>query len=358
MKKALLLTIAFVLAAALFVGCTGTTVVVGNCTCPTGETVPAVKDETTPTEPVGDSALKLGLAIMPNISGSKAATAEENGKADYDVTVVAVLVNDQGQIRDCIIDSVGTSVNFDTAGLPVDFDATKEIPTKNELGEAYGMKAYAGSKYEWNEQAAALAEFAVGKTTEQLRSGAVNEAGKAKDADLAAVATIYIGSYVDAIEKAVCNAQHLGAKEGDTLKLAVINAMEAAPGEAEGGYAQLNLDATAITMNGDTITACYIDALQAKVTFDGTGAIAGELTAPQTKNELGEAYGMKAYAGAKYEWNEQAANFAAYVTGKTAAEVAGTAISESTKPADGTDLAASVTISIVGFLNLIAKAAQ
>jgi hypothetical protein len=78
----------------------------------------------------------------------------------------------------------------------------------------------------------------------------------------------------------------------------------------------------------------------------------------QTKNELGEAYGMKAWAGAIAEWNEQAASFASYVTGKTAAEVACIAITETTAPAEGTDLRASVTIAIGGFQALIAKAMQ
>ena len=107
------------------------------------------------------------------------------------------------------------------------------------------------------------------------------------------------------------------------------------------------------------ITSCIIDAVQAKVNFDTTGTITTDLTAPvQTKNELGENYGMVAWGGAIAEWNEQAASFAAYVTGKTADEVAGIAITETTKPADGSDLASSVTIAIGGFLALIAKAMQ
>ena len=65
---------------------------------------------------------------------------------------------------------------------------------------------------------------------------------------------------------------------------------------------------------------------------------------------------MVAWGGAKAEWNEQAASFAAYVTGKTAEEVAGIAVTESAKPADGSDLASSVTISIGDFQALIEKA--
>ena len=238
-------------------------------------------------------------------------------------------------------------------------DISAEVPTKNELGEGYGMKAYAGSKYEWNEQVAALATYAVGKTVEELKSGAVDETGHAADADLASTATIYLGGYVSAIEAAVNNAQHLGASSGDKLVLVSLNSVGSSknPEGDKAGTAQLDADVTAVTMNGGVITSCYIDSVQAKVNFDTTGTITTDLSAPiLTKNEMGEGYGLKAYAGSKYEWNEQAAAFAAYVTGKTAEEVAGIAVNEKTAPADA-DLAASVTISIAGFQALIAKAA-
>ena len=124
------------------------------------------------------------------------------------------------------------------------------------------------------------------------------------------------------------------------------------------GNAQLDADVTALTLNGETITSCVIDSVQAKVAFDVTGAVTSDVTAPVlTKNELGADYGMVAWAGAIAEWNEQAASLAAYVTGKTAAEVMGIAVDEGTKPAE-TDLASSVTIAIGGFQALIAKAAQ
>ena len=106
------------------------------------------------------------------------------------------------------------------------------------------------------------------------------------------------------------------------------------------------------------ITSSQIDSLQGKVAFDATGTITTDLTADMlTKNELGEAYGMKAIAKSKYEWNEQAAAFADYVEGKTAAEVAGIAVNEKAAPTDA-DIASTVTISVGGFQALIAKAAQ
>jgi len=340
-------------------GCTGTTVIYQvNCDCPTAAPAvetPAVKTE----EPAAEGALKTGLYIGADVSESASATAEAEGQAKYDVTIAAVTLDENGVIVGCIVDSMPATVKFDAAGQ-ITSDLSAALKTKDEQGEAYGMKAYAGAKYEWNEQIDALEQYAIGKTVEELKTGAVNESGKAADADLAATATIYIGGYVSAIEAAAANAQSLGAQAGDELRLAVIaSPSSSASATAEkAGTAQLDVDVTALTLNGETITSCIIDSVQAKVSFDAAGALTTDLTAPiKTKTELGEAYGMKAYAGATYEWNEQAASFAAYVTGKTAADVAGIAVNEKTAPTEA-DLASTVTIAVGGFQALIEKAAQ
>ena len=357
-------------------GCTGTPVIyMTNCECPTAAPATATPEATAEpaatAEPVETAApaveeapaeaaeLMTGLYIGAGVGDSKSASADASGEAKYDVTVVAVAVDGAGVIQSCIIDSIGASVAFDAAGA-ITSDTAAEVKTKNELGEAYGMKAYAGSKYEWNEQAAALADYAVGKTVEELKNGAVNESGKAKDADLASTATIYIGGYVAGIEAAVANAQAHGAKVGDELRLAIIPSLSssAAATAEKAGTAQLDVDAAVLTISGETITSCHIDSMQAKVAFDAAGAVTTDLDAPiQTKNQLGEAYGMKAYAGSKFEWNEQAAAFADYVEGKTAAEVAGIAVNEKTAPTDA-DLASTVTIAVGGFQALVAKAAR
>lgn len=356
MKKTLALILAVALIATLLAGCAGTTVVVGECTCPAGS------HSTTPdaTQPApAEGAVKTGIAVTTKISDSVSATAEADGKAAYDITIAAVTVDDKGVICACVIDSIPATVTFNAAGS-ITSDLTAAVPTKNELGPDYGMVAWGGAVAEWNEQVAALAAFAVGKTVEELKSGAIDESGKAPaGSDLASTATIYLGGYVSAIEAAVANAQHLGAQAGDELVLATVNSVKSstsATAEAAGN-AQLDADITAVTRKDGKITSCVIDSVQAKIAFDAAGIITTDLTAPvQTKNELGENYGMVAWGNAIAEWNEQAAAFARYVTGKTAAEVAGIAVTESTKPADGSDLASSVTIAIGGFQALIAKA--
>lgn len=339
MKRNVLTILAALLVLVLLAGCAGPIVVVEQ----PKQTEPA---------PLADGALKTGLAILPAISKSVSATADINGKAEYDVTVVAVTVDEKGIIHSCVIDSIGATSEFTAAGAPV-AAGTVEVKSKNELGFDYGMVAYKASAIgkEWFQQAAALAAFAEGKTLEQVKAGIAG--GYASDADLATSASIYLGGYVSGMEAAIANAEYLGAETGQTLKLAVNATVEAGAGSV-----QLNLDAAALTVSGDVITSCLIDSLQAKVEYDATGTITTDVNAaPRTKNELGFDYGMVAYkaSGIGKEWFEQAAYFCDYVTGKTFAQVAGIAVNESGKTTDA-DLAAGCTVAIGDFRKLIEKA--
>ncbi len=359
MKK-FLAVITTLLCLCMLCSCMGTPVIYHiDCDCPT-DGATADNETQKPEIPVVEGSLKTGLALVTGLGDSFAATADKNGEAKYDVTMVAVLVDDEGIIRDCIIDGITTSVKFDNKG-GITSDLSTAPQTKNELGDKYGMVAWGGAIAEWDEQAAALARFAIGKSVKQLREGAIDETGKAPaGSDLASEATIYLGGYVSAIESAVSKATHLGAKGGDSLRLAATTAIGDSKSASadKAGTAQLDVTATALTVKDGTITSCAIDAVQAKVNIDASGAITSDLTAAvKTKNELGSAYGMVAWGGAIAEWDAQAASFAAYVTGKTADEVKGIAVNETTVPTE-TDLVSSVTIAIGGFKQLIAKAAQ
>ena len=343
MKKfSMILTLILVLS--LLAGCAGTTVVYQtNCTCPVGSHDVAVQETPATEAPVAEGAVKTGLAVVASIKITDP-TEEADGTASYDVTYAAVNVDDDGVITACKFDSLGVDVNFDATGAIKTEDAS--VLTKHEKGFDYGMVAYGGSTFEWFEQANAVAAYAVGKTVEELKAGAIDESGYAVDVDLKSSASIKLYGYVAAIEAAVNNAKHLGAQAGDELKLVSINAL------SDGN---LNGDVVALTMKDGVITSCYIDSLQASLNVAEDGTVSAGNT--QSKNVLGFDYGMVAYAGAAYEWFEQAAGFAAYVTGKTPADVAGIAIDEKTYPTD-TDLTASCTIAIGGFQALIAKAAK
>ena len=307
----------------------------------------------------GDAAVKTGLAVIPGLGSSKDASAEGDGVAQSEILLVAVTVGDDGVIDNCVIDNIQAKIGFSTSGA-LTTDPATTFPSKNELGDGYGMRKASSIGKEWNEQLAALADYAKGKTVEELKTMAVGEDGKAGDVDLAASVTLYIGSFVDGIEAAVKNAAHMGASKGDKLGLSSETSMsKSKDASAEGeGLAQAYATIAAVTFHGDTVTSCYIDAVQANVNFDTAGHITTDLTAaPKTKNELGDDYGMRKASSIGKEWNEQAAGFCAYVTGKTVAEIKGLAVDEGGKAADA-DLAATVTVGIGEFQTLIEKAAK
>ncbi len=361
MKKQIKRLLALGLAAGLLTACGNTPVVqYDGSVNDTQQQVEAEKEAENKTETaqvVDGDAVKTGVSIQTTLEGENAG-AQGDGYAKSNISIVAVTVGEDGIIDDCTIDGIQTTVNFNTEGKLG--EVAKEYPSKNELGEDYGMKGASPIGKEWNEQAEAVAQYAIGKTVDELKNGAVDEAGKAKDADLAASATIYIGGFVSQIEEAVNNATYLGASKGDSLVITQTthgNNSKDAGAEGDGlvqAYATIGI----LTLKDKTISSMIIDGVQANINFDTTGTVTSDLTAKvQTKNELGEAYGMKAASGIGKEWNEQAAAFASYVTGKTLDEAMGIAVTEEGKAADA-DLAASVTVSLGGFNTLIEKAAD
>lgn len=341
MKKKL--TLALVLALAVFV--------LSAC----GGKDPTPPPPVDPNVPAAGT-LKTGMAVVTTANKS-ADAGEADGTAQVDSTIVAVTVDENGVIANCVIDHAQTVMNFSKDGkmiTPLD----TVYPGKQELGDSYGMKKSSSIGKEWNEQATALSNYVIGKTVAEVKGIAVTEDGVPTDADLAASVTVKINGYVDAIEKAVANAVDLGAAAGDRLGVGVVTTIDKSKDAgAEDGVAQAYSNYAVVTFNADgVITSCIIDASQTDVTFSAEGKITSDLTSGfATKNELGAGYGMAKDSQIGKEWNEQAAAFAAYVTGKTVAEVEGIALTETGIAAD-TDLAASVTIHIGPFMENVARA--
>ena len=366
MKKIVSLLLILAIAAGLLAACAGVPVSVTDPlpednaeTAPETPETPETPDTDTaePEAPAAEGAVKTGLSVSTSLSSSKSAADGEDGLVQADVMLVAVTVDEAGVIQSCAIDAVQAKVPFDAAGQ-LTGDVAAPILSKNELGEDYGMKKASSIGKEWNEQAAAFAEYCVGKTVDEVSGIAVTEDGKAGDADLAASVTISIGSFLSGVEAAVANAQALGASAGDTLKLVTeTTAADSVPAGEEDGKVSIVSNIAVVTENADgVITSCILDAVQPALTFDGQGQLTGDAAAPVlSKNQLGADYGMIVASSIGKEWNEQAAAFAEYCVGKTVDEVSGIAVTEEGKASDA-DLAASVTISIGGFQSLVAKA--
>jgi hypothetical protein len=314
------------------------------------------QEGTTQEEATTEGGAKTGLAVITSTGSSKDATADDEGLAQVDSTIVAVLVGEDGKILDCAIDSAQTKINFSVEGK-ITTDLATEFQTKQELGTNYGLAGKSGIGKEWSEQADAFADYVVGKTLEEVKGIALTE-GAPADADLTSSVTIHVTDFINGVEKAVNNAKSLGANAGDKLGLAVTTniAKSTDAGESD-GVAQAYSNYSVVTTDKDgKITSCVIDASQSDVNFSTTGVITSDLTvAPQTKQELGTAYGLASKSGIGKEWFEQADALANYVVGKTAEEVKGIAVTEEGVPSDA-DLASSVTIHIGDYTAVIDKA--
>lgn len=212
MKKLFAILLAAILCLGLLAGCGQTTIIVNmggeddtTDATPTPEVVPTDPPADTPAPVVDDTPLpedqlKTGLALVSVVSSSsKAATAEANGVAQADTTFVAVLVDGDGVIQDCLIDCVQTKIEISAAGEIVT-PANTAFDSKIVLDDAYDMRKASPIKAEWDEQAWAFCEYVTGKTPADVAGIAVDEATHPTDADLTAGCTMAVGAFIAVIK--------------------------------------------------------------------------------------------------------------------------------------------------------------
>ena len=122
------------------------------------------------------------------------------------------------------------------------------------------------------------------------------------------------------------------------------------------GNAQVDATVAAVILDADgKIVSCKIDVAQNKVPVNADGSFDTSLTF-KSKQELGTDYGMTPASPIGKEWNEQANAFAAYLTGKTAAEVSAIGVTGEHSAPDVADLAASCTMNVVAFIDAVGRA--
>lgn len=354
MKKQIGIILATVLVAGTVAGCAGKdTKPTETTAAKTTVTEAATQEENTAGAATG---YKTGMAIISSMESSKDA-GEKDGNAQVDSVVAVVVLDADGKIVNCVLDTAQSKMGFTSEGKVINKD---EFKTKKEYKDDYGMKAASSIGKEWYEQAEAMEQYVIGKTVAEVNGIAVDEDTKPTDVDLAASVTIKIGSYVEAITEAADQAKEVGTQAGDKLGLGVLTDMSKSKDASadKEGQCQAYSTYVATTFGADgKITASIIDSTQGTVKFDAAGKITSDLTAGvKTKRQLGDDYGMKAASGIGKEWYEQAAAMGAYMIGKTADEVAGITVNEDSKPTDA-DLAASVTISIGDYQAAVQKAA-
>ena len=139
--------------------------------------------------------------------------------------------------------------------------------------------------------------------------------------------------------------------------IAIVSSYTTADATADAaGNAQVDSTVAAVTVDeSGKIVACKIDVAQNKVPVNADGSFDTSLTF-KSKQELGTDYGMTPASPIGKEWNEQADAFAAYVVGKTAAEVEAIGVVGDHNAPDVADLASSCTMNVVDIKAAIVEA--
>ncbi len=162
----------------------------------------------------GGAAGKLGLGVKTTIDKSTDLVEQKDGSkaasAQVDSVIAAVLVDADGKLIAVQIDSAQTVVKYDENGQ-VTSNLAETVPTKRELGEAYGMIKASPIGREWYEQIDALQEWMKGKTAAQITGMKVKDDGEGgsmpDEPDLTSKATLTVDSYLEVVAKAMANAQ-------------------------------------------------------------------------------------------------------------------------------------------------------
>ena len=367
MKKTLAIALALMLCLGLLAACGSPTVVIyDGASTPAAD--PIASEEPSASEkpleiPQGEIAMGFYMtaAHASGHSGSSDASDEAEGLAQTNVDIYAVTLNSEGVIVDCKIDAIQCKTNFDAAGH-ITTDAAEPILSKMELQDDYAMRSASGIGREWFEQVEALEQYCIGKTADEVAGIALDDAGKATDADLIAGITMPLGDFIDGVVNACKNAKCYGAQEGDTLYLhsSAEHSSSSADATAEAdGLAQCDVTAGAYTLDGSgVITGLDLDCVQCKIGFDASGHITTDLSGEiLTKTELEYDYHMQGASPIGKEWFEQTAFFEEYCLGKTVGEIAGIAVN----PDNGhvaeseVDLVAGTTMNIGAFVDVLTK---
>lgn len=142
-----------------------------------------------------DATLKVTTAVEQTCTD---ATADKAGSNKVSATFFAAAVKD-GKVVKAESDCWEIEFGFDVTGKST-FDASKEIKSKREKGDNYGMVAYAGAAKEWYAQADAFDAACVGKTAAEI-AGLKADDGKGVDSLKSAGCTIYVTGFVAAASK-------------------------------------------------------------------------------------------------------------------------------------------------------------
>lgn len=291
---------------------------------------------------------KLGMGTAVTLN------ALDGGKAGAAVTTVAVITDGKGTIVDCVIDCSA----FDLAFEDVQAQNSMEYPTKNELGDNYGMVAYAGATYEWYQQAENFAGYVKGMNAKDATLLAIGADGKAGDSDLLAGCTIDISDFKKALVKAMGDtlAVTFESDNAPVLSLAFINKGSFSEVKEEQLPAAMTTNISAVASLDGKVLAAVCDVAETEFVYMADGSYA-KAHFDGTKREKLDSYGMVAFAGAAYEWYQQADHFCSQIEGLDKDGISSIEMGDRGQATDA-DILAGCTIAVGDFINTTVKALE
>ena len=318
-----------------------------------------------PAAPAEPEVFKTGMGTV--ISASVANEDVENEKgasAQINTNIVVATFDKDGKVVSATIDVAQQKAAFDMDGK---LAGEVDLRTKCEKGDDYGMRGVSAIGKEVNEQYAALAEYFVGKTVEEIKAMPTFERDANHTAvpdveELKASVTITVADYVAALEEAYNTAIETKGVPAKTGLGTVISASvtEEDKENEKGASVQINTNMMVVSTDAEgKVVAAILDVAQQKVAFDMDG-VAGEVDL-RTKVEKEGDYGMKGVSAIGKEYFEQAKAYTEWMTGKTVAEVLEMPTYERdanhTACPDVEDLKSSVTITVGDYLKALEEAA-
>ena len=318
-----------------------------------------------PAAPAEPEVFKTGMGTV--ISASVANEDVENEKgasAQINTNIVVATFDKDGKVVSATIDVAQQKAAFDMDGK---LAGEVDLRTKCEKGDDYGRRGVSAIGKEVNEQYAALAEYFVGKTVEEIKAMPTFERDANHTAvpdveELKASVTITVADYVAALEEAYNTAIETKGVPAKTGLGTVISASvtEEDKENEKGASVQINTNMMAVALDENgVIVAAILDVAQQKAAFDLEG-VAGEVDL-RTKVEKEGDYGMKGVSAIGKEYYEQAKAFTEWMVGKTVEEVLAMPTYERdanhTACPDVEDLKSSVTITVGDYLKALEEAA-
>ena len=142
-------------------------------------------DNNTNSDMIDSTNYRVGIGSYTTTQDSSPSVEGENGKGVVSTTYATVVFDENNIIKKVYIDEVQSKIYFDGNGQLVNNDSYREIRSKRELGNEYGMKAASGIGKEWFEQINSIESWLVGKNIAEISDGVMNMGGYGTNGDYA-----------------------------------------------------------------------------------------------------------------------------------------------------------------------------